>query len=139
MDKLDKLEIAATELSILKSIHNAFMKTVNLLETKMVNGGEISVKDNELVAVYLGISLHTRSRYIARDGRLAAIEYAFFARNFDQDLKIWSMYLERDKELYSDLGKQIKEFSSTNIYLATFLLSRLSFALLQSPVFAPLP
>jgi len=117
MDELDELEIAATDLSILKSMHNAFMKTVNLLETKMVKGGEISVQENELAVTCLGIGLHTRSRHIARNGKLMAIEYAFFARNFDQELKIWSMYLERDKELYSDLNAQKKVCRSLSEFL----------------------
>ena len=134
----EEAEIAASALTKLENMHDEFVKYVQSLAIKKVNAGELDTDGKHLLVTCLGVHIRASHRPIVRDGRLSALEYPFLVAHRDQELLIWRMFLEADYSLYSGLDRQGPICSSTNLYLARYLITPLASALLRSPIFAPL-
>ena len=138
MNNDKELTIAVAAAARLEGMHRAFMDHMASPYVAKVNGGDFAVEENELSVTCLSKKLQSQHRLIARDGRLAAIEYPFFARHRDQDLLVWCMYLESDDSLYADAQKQTVICTSKNNYVASNVIEKLADALIRSAVFASL-
>jgi hypothetical protein len=137
MDYETELEIAIAALAELKTLHSDFINVVATLAKPKVDGGFVRVTENELHAECLGVALRAVHKPVVRDGRLASLEYSFKAQSGDEDVLVWSMYLEPNGDLHADAIAGDRICSSRNTYLAGHIVARLATALLRSEFFAP--
>jgi hypothetical protein len=132
-----QLEAAAVALEEFEELHRDFMTSIANLKEPTVNGAAFQCIDGELNANCVGVKLRTRHRPIAREGKLESLEYTFVANDEVDEVPIWSMYLARDRRLYSDSSLASVICDMTNSYLLSRVAPRLASNLLASKVFAP--
>lgn len=137
MDEESQADIAIAAYQQLEELHRSFMRHVESLSGNRINGGVISVVEDELVAECLGVKMRAPHRQIARDGYLIAIEYPFIAKHLNEDIFIWALYLEADDGLFLDSRQEKRYCDRSNSYFDQKIVQSLASALIRSAVFSP--
>jgi hypothetical protein len=132
-----QLEVAAAARDKLEALHKTFMDAVRSLTGPKLNGAEFRCVDGEIEATCIGVELRAPHRLVALVGELELIEYTFIARDADDDVPIWSMYLSPNSSLYADPAQQNVLCDITNQYLHSRIAPHIASKLLASKIFAP--
>lgn len=127
---------AVSRIEQLESMHEQFMEFVQRLSTKKQDAGTFGVSDNNLVVTCLGVPLTVRRKIIAHEG-LLNIEYAFVVPKNDDDIVVFTMYLEPHGNLFTDPLCKSRLCDYNNTYLANNVLNVVAIELLKSEVFEP--
>jgi len=132
-----KVDVAVSALDRLKEIHERFVQEIAARSQTPINGGSLTVEEDQILATCLGVSLRVVHRPIARNGELEALEYAFIAQYGKEELAVWHLYLEGNGVLYTDSSATVRFCDFNNAYVANKIIAALADALLRSSVFAP--
>ena len=133
----ERVLIAVSGIEQLESMHQQFMEFVQKLSTIKPHVGTLNVSDNNLVVTCLGVPLTVRRKIIAHEGLPSNIEYAFIVPKNDDDIVVFTMYLEPHGTLFTDPLCESRLCDYNNTYLANNVLNAVAIKLLDSEVFEP--